>query len=124
MAQQHGEQITPATATPHPAHHVARGFSQVFGLHPAVAVLTVIVDTMLFAGEGVTLGAFLPFSVIIAVAVGVIAYRAQVKFYHDDKESAQIKAFIVALLVAIPTPLPSAVFVPMGILGFFRHNKG
>ena len=121
MAQQHGEQITPAT--PHPAHHAARGFSDTFGLLPSIAVLTVVIDWMLFSAEGATLGAFLPFSVIIGAAVGVITYRAQRRFFGDDKEAAQIKGFIVALLVAIPSPIPSALFVPAGILGFFRKRS-
>ena len=120
MAQEYRDQSTPATP-----HHAVRGFSDTFGLLPSIAVLTVVIDWMLFSAEGVTLGAFWPFSVIIGGAVGVITYRAQRRFFGDDKDAAQIKGLIVALLVAIPSPITSALFVPAGLLGFFsRRNKG
>ena len=88
-----------------------------------MVALTVIIDSLLFAGEGVTLGTSLPFSVIVGIAVGVIAFRAQMRWGGDDKESASIKAGILALLVAIPSPLGAVFYVPAGVLGFFRRNK-
>jgi hypothetical protein len=110
----------PLSSSVHPHHVAARGFAQIFGLHPAVAFLTLIVDTMLFGGDVVTLGTSLPLDVAAAGILGFIAYRAQMKWYGDDKESAVIKALILALLTAIPTNIPAFVYVPAGILGFFR----
>jgi len=99
----------------------ARGFSQIFGIHPAIAFLTLIVDLMLFGGEVATLGAILPVSIGAGCVLGVIAYLAQRKWYGDDKDSAIIKALILAFLTAIPTPLPAILTVPSGIVGLF-HN--
>ncbi len=106
-----------------PSHHVARGFAQTFSLHPGVALLTVMVDSMLFTGEVVTLGMGLPFSFAVSAAVGFLAYRAQQKWHHDDKESAAIKGGILALLVAIPSPIPSGIYLSAGVIGLFRRNK-
>lgn len=102
---------------------VARGFAQIFGIHPAIAFLTLIVDSMLFGGEAVTLGTSLPLSIMAGVVLGIIAYKAQKKWYGDDSESAFIKALILAFLTAIPTNIPAFVYVPAGIVGFFRRKK-
>jgi hypothetical protein len=100
-------------------YHAARahGFSQIFGIHPAIALLTFIVDLMLFGGEVATMGAILPVSIGAGCVLGLIAYLAQRKWYGDDKDSALIKALILGFLTAIPTPLPAMLTVPSGILG-------
>lgn len=95
----------------------ARGFSQLFGIHPAIAFLTVVVDLMLFGGEVATMGAILPVSIGAGCVLGVIAYLAQRKWYGDDKDSALIKALMVGFLTAIPTSLPALLTVPSGIVG-------
>jgi len=99
----------------------ARGLSQIFGIHPAIAFLTLIVDLMLFGGEVATLGAILPVSFGAGCVLGLIAYLAQRKWYGDDKDSALIKGLILAFLTAIPTPLPALLTVPSGIVGLI-HN--
>ena len=104
-------------------HTAARGFAQIFGLHPAIAFLTIVIDFMLFGGEVITVGASLPISIGASVVLAVIAYKAQRTWYGDDKESALIKALILALLTAIPTPLPAFLYIPAGILGFFRRKS-
>ena len=111
--------------TPYAQHHAARarGFSQVFGVHPAMAALTVIVDLMLFGGEVATMGAILPVSIGAGAILGGIAYMAQRKWYGDDKESAAIKAAILGLLTAIPTPLPAILSVPSGIVGLIHNMR-
>lgn len=103
--------------------HAGRGLAQSFGLHPAVALLTVIVDSMLFTGEVVTLGAGWLLSLLVSAVVGFLAFRAQVAWYGDDEESATIKAGILALLTAIPSALPSFIYLPMGFIGFFRRSS-
>lgn len=100
-------------------HPAARGFAQILGLHPAVAFLTLVVDTMLSATDLLTAGVG---SVLIACVVGGVAYRAQKKWYGDDNESAAIKAVILTLLVAIPTPIPALAYVPAGVVGIFRRK--
>lgn len=99
----------------------AHGFSQIFGIHPAIATLTFLVDLMLFGGEVATMGAILPVSIGAGAALGVITYLAQRKWYGDDKDSAAIKGLILGFLTAIPTPLPAILTVPSGIVGLV-HN--
>ena len=98
-----------------------RGFGQKFGIHPAIASLTLIVDLMLFGGEVATMGAILPVSIGAGIVLGVIAYLAQRKWYGDDHDSAAIKALVLGFLTAIPTPLPAILSVPSGIVGLI-HN--
>ena len=102
---------------------MARGFAQTFGLQPAMAFLTVVADTMIFAGDVASAGLVLPVALGAAALLGVIVFLAQRKYYGDDKECALIKALIVALLTAIPSPLPYALFIPAGVVGFFRRKK-
>ena len=100
-----------------------RGFSQNFGLDPRIAGLMLIVDLMLNAGDIVSMGLLVPFSIAAGVVLGYITYKAQMNWYGDDRESAKIKAIVVALLTAIPTPLPAILYVPAGILGLLRNAR-
>lgn len=95
-------------------------FGQLFGLDPRVAFCTLIVDMMLNAGDLASMGLLLPVSMAAGVVLGYVVYRAQVNWYGDDKESARIKAIILGLLTAIPTPIPEILYIPAGILGLFH----
>jgi hypothetical protein len=111
-------------STPPPEVHASRrgkGFSQVYGLDPRVAFLTLIVDLMLNAGDIATMGLLVPFSIAAGIVLGYVSYKAQINWYGDDKESAKIKAIILGLLTAIPTPLPAILYIPSGFLGLL-HN--
>ena len=99
----------------------ARGFSQLFGIHPGIAFLTLLIDMMLFGGDVMTMGALLPVSIGAGFVLGGITYMAQRRWYGDDRDSAFIKAMILGLLTAIPTPLPAALYLPSGIIGLI-HN--
>ena len=94
-----------------------RGLTQVFGLDPRIAFLAFIVDMMLFGGEVLTFGLLILVSLAAGIVLGFITYRAQMKWYGDDREAALIKGLIIGLLTAIPTPLPAIIYVPSGILG-------
>src|SRR5580692_1368429 len=97
---------------------VARGFGQMFGLHPIPAVLTLAVNAMLFGGELATMGTLIPLGFVVAIVLAVITQKAQKRLYGDDDETALIKAMAVALLTAIPTGLPAFLTVPSGVVGF------
>ena len=99
----------------------SKGFGQVFGLDPRIVFLAFVVDTMLFGGEVFSGGLLTVLSMFAAVVLGFITYRAQVKWYGDDHDSALIKACILALLTAIPTNVPAFVYVPSGAIGLV-HN--
>jgi hypothetical protein len=106
------------------AHQVAqRGFGQTWGLHPGITLLTLVLDTMLFGANAATLGAFFPVSLAAACVLGFITYRAQMRWYGDDVEDARIKAVILALLTAIPTPLPAFLYVPAGVVGLVHSLR-
>jgi hypothetical protein len=102
----------------------SRGFGQLFGVHPSIAFLALMVDLMLFGGEVATFGALLPVSIGAGFVLGIITYLAQRRWYGDDKESASIKALIIGLLTAIPTPLPAALYIPSGIVGLIHKVRG
>ena len=106
----------PVPAYPLPQHHAGH-FGQAFGLDPRVALLTIVVDSMLFGGQLATLGASIVLSVPAGIALGLITYKAQRHWYGDDRESALIKGLIVGLLTAIPTSLPGFLTIPSGIVG-------
>jgi len=104
-------------------HVAVRGFSQTFGLHPAVAAATLAVDLMLESGTIVTFGALEVISLLVCLPLGVITFMAQRKWYGDDNETAFIKAMIIALLTAIPSPIPAILYVPAGIVGLMRPKR-
>jgi hypothetical protein len=80
---------------------------------------------MLNAGDLVTMGMLLPVSIAAGIVLGYIAYRAQIKWYGDDEESARLKGLALGLLTAIPTPLPELLYIPAGLVGLWHglHRK-
>ena len=98
----------------------SRAFGQRFGLDPRVAFVTLVVDVMLNGGDIASMGLLLPVSVGAGIVLALIAYRAQVNWYGDDRESARIKAIVLGLLTAIPTPLPELLYIPAGLVGWLH----
>lgn len=109
------------------AHAGSKTFDQIFGIDPRIAFLAFIVDLMLFGTEIATLGITLPLLIPLSIAAGVvlgrIAYKAQIKWYGDDHDSAMIKAGIIGLLTAIPVGIPAIVWVPSGLLGLLHNAR-
>lgn len=114
-------QNEPTMHGPHAA--AARGLGQIFGIHPAMALLTLIVDMMLFGGEMATLGAILPLSCATGAVLALIVFLFQRKHYGDDSESALIKGLIVGFLTAIPSALPALLYVPSGVVGLVHTMR-
>jgi hypothetical protein len=117
-----------------PDHAMARGFGNVFGLHPAVAFFTIAVNLMLFGKDGLALvlagptgGGDIPIALLMSVAVGAVTgyvtYLGQMKWFADDHESAKIKALITGVLTAIPTGLPGMLFGSAALAGLFLRKK-
>jgi len=118
----------------HPAPYSApRGdaspkrFDQMFGIDPRIAFLAFVVDLMLFGAAAATMGLDLPVLIPLAIGAGVvlgrITYKAQMKWYGDDHDSAMIKAGIIGLLTAIPVGIPAIVWVPSGLLGLLHNAR-
>ena len=105
----------------------AKSFDQIFGIDPRIAFLAFVVDLMLFGTAAATMGITLPVLIPVAIAAGVvlgrITYKAQMKWYGDDHDSAAIKAGIVGLLTAIPVGIPAIVWVPSGLLGMLHNAR-
>ena len=106
-------------ATPSGGTSITR-FGGLFGLDPRIAFVALIVDMMLNAGDVLSAGLLLPVSIMAGAVLGYSAYRAQIKWYGDDPESAKIKAIILGLLTASPTPLPEILYIPAGVIGMLR----
>jgi hypothetical protein len=102
----------------------SRGLCQMFGLHPPIAFLTVLVDAMVFGTDTFSMELLLPLGIGVAVVLGIIVYMAQMKWYGDDKQSALIKALIIFLLTAIPVPLGPFVAIPGGLIGIVKKISG
>ncbi|HSU29764.1 MAG TPA: hypothetical protein VLJ11_00900 [Bryobacteraceae bacterium] len=119
-------QRTSAYSAPY-AHEVPKRFDQIFGIDPRIAFLAFIVDLMLFGAAAATMGMDLPILIPLAIAAGIvlgrITYKAQMKWYGDDHDSATIKASIVGLLTAIPVGIPAIVWVPSGLLGLLHNAR-
>ena len=94
-----------------------------FGLVPGGAVAVVVTDVMLHGAAVLSAGLLIPFSLLGGVALGYVTYKLQKAVYGDDDEIAKAKAIIVALLTAIPSPLPYALFIPAGIVGWLRRKS-
>lgn len=110
---------TPTVSTP---PHPAQGFANRFGVHPAIALFTLCIDLMSFGGEAASFGLFLPFSALMASAVGYVTYHGQQSWYGDSAESAKTKAVMLAVLTFIPSPLPSMAYLPAGFIGLLRRR--
>jgi hypothetical protein len=98
-----------------------RGFGQLFGLHPIPAATTFVVNEMLFVGAVFSMGTLALLAPIVAVALGIITYKSQRRFYDDDHDAALVKALAVGLISAIPVGIPAFLTVPAGVVGLV-HN--
>src|SRR5580658_6533762 len=58
----------------------SRGFGQTFGLDPKVAFLTLLVDGMVFGTDTFSMELLLPLGIGVAAVLGIIVYRAQIKW--------------------------------------------
>jgi len=109
------------------SHPASKAFDQIFGIDPRIAFVAFVVDLMLFGTAAATMGISLPVLIPLAIAAGIvlgrITYKAQVKWYGDDHDSAMIKAGIVGLLTAIPVGIPAIVWVPSGLLGLLHNAR-
>lgn len=103
-----------------PSCLAVHSLTQLLGLHPLAGFMTVAVDTMVFSGVVVTLGALLPLAVCAGGVLGYLTYKIQMTMYHDTPDVAKTKALAVGLLTAIPSPLPYGLFIPAGIRGFIH----
>lgn len=89
-----------------------------FGFHPTVAGFTVLIDLVVFGGTIVTVGFGWFFFVILAFALGFIAYNGQKNWYGDNHSDSLTKAVMVAVLTGIPLPIATA------LMAYKKFNGG
>ena len=88
------------------------------GIHPLAALAVVLVDLMLFSGTVITLGVGWGISILVGIMLGIAVVLLQHRGpSRDDLGLAAGKGIVVALLTAIPTPLPSVVTAGLGTMG-------
>lgn len=118
------EYVSPQQTSPAPSSDrqavAAKGLAQAFGLDIRAAILTILVDMLLFGEEVVSLGTLIPLSIAVACVLGFIVYKMQTKWYGDDHDSGLIKALVVGLVTAIPAPITPVIAIPGGILGLIN----
>ena len=88
------------------------------GIQPLAALGVIAVDSMLFGGTvvtgGVGWGASVPVGIALGVGVGLLQHFGSPR---DDLGLAAGKGIIIAVLTAIPTPLPSLLIGGAGTAG-------
>lgn len=113
---------------------ITRGFLRVFGLHPGIAIGTILVNLVLF---GVNLMALIiaahtdnraiPVAIGISVEIGALAgylsYLGQIKWYGDDRETAMVKGTVTGVITAIPTGLLGMLFGGIAIAGWLLREE-
>jgi chromate transport protein ChrA len=104
--------------SPHRA--ASGGLMQMFALQPKAAVLTVLVDAMVFSLDTASLEVLLPLGIAVAAVLGFIVYKIQRKEGGDDRDTALIKGVTIALLTAIPVPLSPFIAIPGGLIGIVK----
>ncbi len=96
--------------------------AQLLGLHPTIAIVVVAVDWMLTALDATIV--LWPVSCLAAVALIWPCYNMQKSSYGDTHDAAISKALFVAILTAIPTPLPSFLTGGAGLIGWLGLKTG
>jgi hypothetical protein len=114
---------SPSMPPPVPQSNAVRGIGGVFDLDPRIAVLAIVTDMILFAGDVVTFGGFMPVAFLFAIGLGFITYEAQITWHQDDRKSALIKAAIVAFLTALPGPITPFFAVPSVIMSVVKRIR-
>jgi hypothetical protein len=99
------------------------GLLQLFGLDVRAAALAVIVDTLIFGSDVLSMGLMIPVGIGAAAVLGIIVYHIQRNWYRDDHASALIKAMTIGLLTAIPVPIAPLLVIPGGCLGLIQRFR-
>lgn len=93
-------------------------FSERYGIHPLVAFAMFALDYMLFTGlEVPSMGLLAALSAFVGFAMIVPCALVQMYSYKDSPGAAWGKAALVGLLVACPSPIPSLLYAPFGVIG-------
>jgi hypothetical protein len=113
---------------------ITRGFLRVFGLHPGVAIGTILVNLVLFGMNLMALiiaahtdsrdiAVALVISVEIGALAGYLSYLGQIKWYGDDRETAMVKGTVTGVITAIPTGLLGMLFGGIAIAGWLLREE-
>jgi hypothetical protein len=107
-----------------PHANASRSLAGLFDLNISVAVLAIVADVVLFAGDVCTLGGMTPIIFFFAIVLGVITYLIQTNWHRDDRNSALIKSLIIFFLTALPGPITPLFAVPAALVSVVRKIRG
>jgi len=102
---------------PRPNHNSLGQIAALYGLHPLPAATYIIVDQMLFASEVASGFLLVALSFFVALALWLPITILQHYLWGDRWTVAASKAALGSLVTAIPTGLPSAIFLLWGGMG-------
>ena len=96
-----------------------------WGIHPLCAAALVTIDVMLFGGEAASGGLLVLLSALVGMGLVVPCTLVQRYAYKDGWLLSFGKGALLGILTAIPTPLPSALTIALGVTGMFglRHRR-
>ena len=113
---------------PPPPQSVAAGnfaavhnLASLFGLDYRAALLTILVDLLVFGIDTLSMETLLPLGAILAAALGLVVYQIQIHHGKDARRPALIKSMIVAILTFAPVPITPLFSVPAGIVSLFQR---
>jgi hypothetical protein len=110
------------------------GLFQACSIHPGTAIFALVVDSMLFGVDGLAALLGLPtggislflWAIITCCAggfVGYVTFKGQVHWAGDSVESAKVKGLMTGFLVGLPTAIPAALYIPMGVAGLVHQLR-
>ena len=99
---------------PRPSHNSLAQIAALYGLHPLPMITFIIVDQMLFASEVASGFVLVVLSFCVALALWLPITILQHYLWGDKWPVAASKAALGSIVTAIPTGLPSAIFLLWG----------
>ena len=96
---------------------------KILGLHPITGFGMFAIDWMLFGVSGATFGVGWLVTIPIALALSVPCTLIQRFSYGDHWGTAVAKGMLIGILTAIPTPIPSAITLTTGVMGYFAKSN-
>ena len=111
---------TSKPSVPQPA--AVRNLASLFGLDARAALLTIVVDLLVFSSDTLSMEMLLPLGAVLAAALGLIVYQIQRHHGKDSHREALIKSLIVSLLTAIPIPITPLFSLPAMVFGLLARR--
>jgi hypothetical protein len=100
-----------------------RNLASCFGLDYRAAVLTIVVDLLVFGIDTLSMETLLPVGAALATVLGLVVYQIQIHYGKDERRAALIKSMIVGILTFVPMPITPLFSLPACIVGLFPRAE-